>query len=136
MKKSRRRTSTVESTREPARFLTIDLDVRSRRSLAPLLSAWPEAYHPANNSRWLIRTASGATNAEAAAENLLRHVAKLKGAALHSWQHAHRRVFDIGVRAGAQGRVFEDVHLSAETLRRIASAGVQIQVTVYPAVPK
>jgi hypothetical protein len=119
-----------------AQFLTIDLDVRSRRSLAPLLSAWPEAYQPSNDSRWLIRNAFIASNAETAAKSLLGNIAKLQGKALGSWKKAHRRVFDIGIRAGGGGRAFEEVKLSAATLRRMATAGAGIQVTVYRAEPK
>lgn len=45
-------------------------------------------------------------------------------------------MFDIGVQAGGPGsRAFEEVRLTADTLRRIAAAGAQIQVTVYPAEP-
>jgi hypothetical protein len=121
---------------EPAQFLTIDLDVRSRRSLAPLLSAWPEAYQPLNDSHWLIRNAYVSENAEKAAKHLLGHIAKLKGKALVSWKQAHRRTFDVGVRAGGAGRAFEEVQLSADTLRDIATVGGQLQVTVYPAEPK
>lgn len=120
---------------EPAQFLTIDLDVRSRRSLAALLSAWPEAYQPLDDSRWLIRNAYGCENAEKAAKHLTGHIRKLKGQALRCWRQAHRRVFDIGVRAGGPGRAFEEVRLSAETLRQIAAVGGEIQVTIYPAEP-
>ena len=131
-----RRKSATERAMEPAQFKTIDLDVRSRRSLAPLASAWPEAYQPIEDSRWLIRTASVDESAEKAARHLLGHIAKLKGKALGSWKQAHRRTFDIGVRAGSAGRAFEEVQLSADTLRRIATVGGQIQVTVYPAEAK
>jgi hypothetical protein len=61
----------IEAAMEPAQFLAIDLDVRSRRSLAPLLSAWPEAYQPLDDSRWLIRNAYVGENAEKAAKHLL-----------------------------------------------------------------
>ena len=124
---------------ETAKFLTIDLDVRSRRSLAPLVAAWPRAYQPqigrqgVPDSRWLIMNAIVADTAETAAKHLLRHIAKLKGKALVSWKQAYRRVFDIGVQAGGPGRAFEEVRLTADTLRRIAAVGAQIQVTVYPA---
>jgi hypothetical protein len=121
---------------EPARFLTIDLDVRSRRSLAPLMSAWPEAYQPGNDARWLIRNAFVADSAEKAAKNLLGHIAALRGQALGCWRQAQSRVFDIGVRAGGPGRPFEEVRLTTDTLRRIAAIGGQIHVTVYPAAPK
>ena len=126
---------------EDARFLNIDLDVRSRRSLAPLISAWARAYQPLKgkrgpDSRWLILNAFPAETAEAAAKHLLGHVSRLRGDALLSWKQAYRRTFDIGVQAGGPGRAFEAVQLSADTLRRIAATGGQIQVTVYPAEPE
>ena len=88
------------------------------------------------DSRWLILNAFVAETAEAAAQLLLGHVSKLRGAALRSWKQAYRRMFDIGVQAGGPGRAFEEVQLAAVTLGRIAAAGGQIQVTVYPAEPE
>jgi hypothetical protein len=49
---------------------------------------------------------------------------------------AHRRTFDIGVRAGGAGRAFEEVRLTPETLKRVAAVGAHIQITVYPAEPE
>lgn len=134
----KRRKVPIEPSMEPARFLTIDLDVRSRRSLAPLVSAWPESYQPqigkkgVPDSRWLIMNAFWSHTAEAAAKYHLAHIEKLKGKALACWKEAHRRTFDIGVQAGGPGRAFEGVRLKADTLRRIAAVGGQILVTVYP----
>jgi hypothetical protein len=138
--KPTRRAESGASRMEDAEFLTIDLDVRSRRSLAPLISAWPLAYQPlmgkrGPDSRWLILNAFVAETAEAAAKHLLGHVARLRGKARLSWKQAYRRRFDIGVQAGGPGRAFEEVQLSAVTLKRIAAAGGQIQVTIYPAEP-
>jgi hypothetical protein len=128
---------------EDAHFLAIDLDVRSRRSLAPLVAAWPESYQPLTgkngrpDSHWLILNAGLAETAEAAAKELLKHIRALRGDARRCWNHAHRRVFDIGVRAGGPGRrAFEQVRLTAETLGYIAAAGAQVQVTVYPPEPE
>jgi hypothetical protein len=89
-----------------------------------------------NDSHWLIRNADVSENAEKAAKHLLGHIAKLKGKALVCWKQAHRRTFDVGVRAGGAGRAFEEVQLSADTLRHIATVGGQLQVSVYPAEPK
>jgi hypothetical protein len=132
----------VETTRfEPAGFLNIDLDVKSRRSLTPLVTAWPLAYLPIKDEgrepRWIILNARGsAKTAEGTAKVLLRHIASLRGDALRCWKDAHGRVFDIGIRPGGPGRVFEDVRLTPETLKRIAAVGAQIQVTVYWAEPE
>jgi len=124
---------------EDAKFLNIDLDVRSRCSLARLVAAWPWAYQPLiaegrPNPRWLILNPRGVgVTAEDAAKELVQHIGSLRGDARLCWKQAHRRVFDIGVRAGGLGRTFEEVRLTAEILRRIAAAGAHIQVTVYPA---
>lgn len=123
---------------DDAQFLNIDLVVRSRRSLAPLIAAWPWSYQPLladgrPNLRWLTLSPRGvAVSAETAAKELLRHIGSLRGDARLGWKHAYRRTFDIGVRAGGPGCAFEDVRLTADTLRRIAAAGAHIQVTVYP----
>jgi hypothetical protein len=122
-----------------ARFLNIDLEVRSRKSLAPLVAACPSSYQPLlttgrANPRWLIVNPGRIpTTAEIAAKNLLRQIEGLRGAARRSWNEAHRRVFDIGIQAGGPDAVFEGVRLTPETLRRIAAVGASIQVTVYPA---
>ena len=127
---------------EEAHFLNIDLDVRSRRSLAPLVAAWPGSYQPLTlkgrpDSHWLIHNAVLAGTAEVAAKELLKHIRGLRGDARTCWKHAHRRVFDIGVQAGGPGsRAFEQVQLTVETLRHIAAAGAQVQVTVYPPEPE
>jgi hypothetical protein len=127
---------------EDARFLNIDLDVRSRHSVAPLVAAWPWSYQPpaAENQRdphWLIlrprRIMTGRSPATAgtAATELLKHIRGLRGEARRCWREASLRVFDIGVQVGGPG-IFEDVHLTAETLRQIARVGAQVKVTVYP----
>ena len=126
---------------EDARFLNIDLDVRSRQSLAPLVAVWPWCYQPLirngrPDSRWLILNPRRVRklSAEAAAKELLGHIEQLRGAARDCWRQAHRRAFDIGVQAGGPGRAFEEVRLTSDTLRRIAATGASIQVTVYPAI--
>ena len=138
-RKGARRTSSERLPFEEPRFLAIDLDVRSRRSLAPLARAWSWSYQPLNTAersdpRWLIvHPRRVVVSAEAAAKQLLRHVGALGGDARRCWEQAHRRTFDIGVQAGGPGRPFDDIRLTAETLARIAAVGARIQVTVYPA---
>jgi hypothetical protein len=118
---------------EPASFLNIDVDVRSRRSLAALAAAWPWAQRPFQNSRWLVFSARGhATTADATAQELIEQVHALPRAARRAWDLASTRTFDIGVQAGISSRPFEKVTLAAETLARIASIRARIKVTVYP----
>lgn len=87
-----------------------------------------------NDSRWLIRNAFAADSAEKAAKSLRGHIGKLKGQPSSAGTR-YAGVFDIGVRAGGQGRGFEEVRLSAETLRQIAAVGGEIQVTIIPPNP-
>ena len=66
MRQTRRRPTQTKRRAEPkaprfddARFLNIDLDVRSRRCLASLVAKWPWSYQPLiaggrPNPRWLI----------------------------------------------------------------------------------
>jgi hypothetical protein len=122
--------------------MNIDLDVRSRRSLAPLVAAWPWSYQPLiaegrPDPRWLILNPRGVGKhtAEAAAKDLLQHIESLRGSARACWKQARRRTFDIGVQAGGRGRAFDEVRLTADTLKRVAAAGAHIQVTVYPPEP-
>jgi hypothetical protein len=119
----------------PAEFLNIDLDVRSRVSLAPLAAAWPSARDPMlrANPRWLVLSAhSRVQTAEATARALLKMIAALSPAGRRCWNRASKRTFDIGVQAGVGPRAFEDVQLTPRTLGRIAAIGAQLQFTVYP----
>ena len=141
MRQVGKRRRSNQSSFEEAQFLNIDLDVRSTRSLAPLVAVWPWAYRPLiaegrPHPRWLILNPRGVVrNAETAAKALLLEIQALKGDALRCWRQAHKRVFDIGVRAGGPGRAFEDVRLTPETLQGVGAVGARIQVTVYPAEP-
>lgn len=126
---------------EPATFINIDVDVRSRRSLAPLRAAWPWAQQPVQNNarpdpRWMVFSAnSTAGTAEGTARALIEMVTVLPPAARKAWNLASKRTFDIGVRAGTGLRAFEEVQISPETLARIAALGARLQVTVYPPRP-
>jgi hypothetical protein len=132
---SRRNTNTPL---EPAAFLNIDLDIRSRLSLAPLLEVWPTADQPERPSgrrapRWLlVRHASPEHRAENTAKRLLRDVEKMPRSARRCWDRASSRTFDVGIQAGPPGRSFEEVQFSPGTLARIAAVGGLLKVTVYP----
>ena len=118
-------------------FLTIDLDVRSRRTLAELWTAWPSAARPLKDDgrehdKWLIlRPDYNGNKIEAAAKQLLRSIKRLPPAAQACWNQATRRTFDIGISGGISRKVFEGL-LSTETLKGIAEVGGVVQVTVYP----
>src|SRR5687768_13688102 len=77
-----------------AEFLNIDLDIRSRSSLAALREAWPWAQQPLGlngkpNTHWLILSPRGnPRSAETAARLLLRHVESLGAEGRLSWTQA------------------------------------------------
>jgi hypothetical protein len=125
---------------EDAHFRNIDLDVRSRRSLVPLIEAlgeWARRPIP-SDSRWIIvNTRGSAKGADGVARLLLKKIENLRGEARRCWRDAHRRVFDIGIHAGGTGsRAFEEVRLTADTMRRLAAVDAEVQITVYPPVPE
>jgi hypothetical protein len=125
---------------EDAHFSNIDLDVRSRRSLAPLIEAlgeWARRPMP-NDSRWIIvNTRGAAKGADGVARLLLKQIESLRGEPRRCWRDARRRVFDIGIQApGTGSRAFEEVRLTADTMRRIAAVDAEVQITVYPPEPE
>lgn len=116
----------------------MDLHVRSRVPLAPLFNEWKNLARipdskPPRQARWLLVNLPGQPrSAEAAARALLRRVKRLSKAGLRAWMGASSRIFDIGIQAGITPHSFEDVKLSAATLRDLAQVKGSILVTVYP----
>jgi hypothetical protein len=117
-------------------YIATDLVVSSRRSLAPLAAALPDAYHPIASSgrpmaRLLVLNGISGGSVEADFQQLMKRLSGLRGDARRSWRAAGRRVFDIGVQAGNETHPFDGVRLSAATLGAAAALGVQVQLTIY-----
>ena len=117
-------------------FLNVDLDIRSRRSVAPLLKVWPSAQtpdrKPGHAPRWVhISGLSYKKSADRLVRELIALVDLLPPKARRCWTAASSRVFDIGIQAGLAPRNFEDVRLSPETVRAIARVQGTVVVTVY-----
>lgn len=120
-----------------AEFLNVDLDVRSRRSLAALRDAWPWAQTPGFAAgrvprRVLVSPRGMPKSAEGAIRELIRLVEALPRGARRCWNEASSRVFDIGVQAGLQPRSFEEARVSEKTLRSLTRLKGSIQFTLYP----
>jgi hypothetical protein len=118
-------------------FLNVDLHIRSRTSLEPLLNEWthlarvPDA-KPPHKARWvLVNLRRQPKNAEAAIRALVRLVKNLSTAGRRAWRSASSRTFDIGIQAGIRPYSFEDVRLAEETLQSVARVHGNILVTVY-----
>src|SRR5512145_1689265 len=116
-----------------AEFLAVDLDVRSRKSLAALFAAWPDADTPGYQGkapRWL-HTQSFLVNATADQEirDLLKRVARLPPAARRCWDEATSRTFDIGIQAGLGPHSFQEVLVRPATIEAVARAGGRILIT-------
>ena len=119
-----------------AEYITIDLDVRSRRTLAPLLDAWSSAQTPAHTGkgspRWLVLMCpTGGKNADDDALEFVRLVDRLPKAARRCWDLASKRTWDIGIQAGLAPQRLEEVTLETETLRAITRVGGRVQITLY-----
>jgi hypothetical protein len=117
-------------------FLNVDLDIRSRRSVAPLLKVWPSAQtpdrKPGHAPRWaLVSGSSYKKSADRVVRDLIALVDSLPPQARRCWTAASSRVFDIGIQAGLAPRNFEDVRLSPATLRAVARVKGTVVVTVY-----
>ena len=118
-----------------AEFRNVDLHIRSRRSLQPLLEAWPSAHTPTRVGtaapRWLVLNGPGGKTANATVQKLLRLVHALPRRARRCWDEATTRTFDIGVQAGLGPHSFEEVQLDRNMLAAISRVGGQLLITMY-----
>jgi hypothetical protein len=121
-----------------AEFLNVDLDIRSRRSLAPLVDAgqWPWVQTPGLDAgrvpRWVVASPRIVPrNTDTAIRHLVALVDALPKAARRCWKEASSRTFDIGIQAGLGPRSFEEVTLQERTLKDVARLSARVLVTVY-----
>jgi len=135
MAETKRRPTSINLT-PIAEFRNVDLHIRSRRSLQPLLEAWPSAQTPTRVGtaapRWLVLNGPGGKTATETVQKLLRLVHALPRPARRCWNDAATRTFDIGVQAGLGPRSFEEVHLDRNVLAAISRVGGQLLITIYP----
>jgi hypothetical protein len=123
-----------------APFINIDLEVRSRRSLAPLLAEWPWAQTPTRKGTEAPRflTFSDRSNSRTADRTVLALVdlvEALPRRARRSWDQATSRTFDIGMQASDGPRSLA-IPLGPQAVQAIARVSGRINVTVYPARPE
>ena len=109
-------------------FLNVDLDVKSRANLAPLVGRMErravvlhsDRRRGVHSARFeLLGTRQGTPDQCIA--GLARLIEDLPAAERGLWDEASARIFDIGIQAGADGQVFK-LKIKAATLERVAAA--------------
>jgi hypothetical protein len=133
---SMRRTIVYRREGETA-FLNVDVDVRSRKPLEPLVAAFTDKvslHYIGRQGRkyWAHFAPYSPKSPEAAIRALAAMVGRLPGAARRLWDGADERVFDIGIQAGLRPHNGE-YQLSDASVALIARLGGSIKVTVYAA---
>ena len=122
---------------EPAQFLNVDLEIRSRVSLEPLIEEVEKKkilvlHHARRGKSWLaVLEVALPRNADAAVRAFGKLVKGLSPAARALWDRALARTFNIGIQAGLEPTAFEQ-RLAAESVREAAALGANIVVTIYP----
>ncbi len=117
-------------------FRAVDLVIRSRYSLAPLVAAWPWAQVPESMAGrrlgWIIvRPDVEPRTCESAVKSLLRLIRSLPPGARRCWNAAYSKTFDVGIQAGLSPGTFEQVTLSQGILEEVAKVGGRVRITVY-----
>ena len=128
---------------EPTDFITVDLEVYSRRRLTKLataLSPYLGLHHEGPWGRGLYFAAFGGAGhrvkysrsgtAAQQIEALVRIVRGLPPEAKALWEGAQSRNFDIGIQSGLHPRSYQ-LKLAPKTLAAATSVNATIAITVY-----
>lgn len=132
MARQRRETSDAS-----ARYLNVDLEIRSRSDLAPLAKALSRrliVLHVGKIGRGFLLSleASGlSVHPDAVIRRFDRAIASLSPAARKLWTRARDRVFDIGIET-TSGKTSFVLTLDPDTVKTVARLKARIALTVYP----
>jgi hypothetical protein len=118
-------------------FLNVDVDVRSRKPLDPLVAALDgkcSVHYLGRHSRryWAHFAPYSPKSAEEAIKFLSRTLGALPTTARRLWSNADERVFDVGIQAGLRPHPSEFL-LSEAAVASIVRLGGSVRVTVYAA---
>ena len=126
--------------REPAQFLNLDLEIRSKVDLAPFaayLEQRVNLLHVGEADGEFQLTAEPPSGGlagqtpEKCTEELLSVLSTLPKAHRGVFEACHVRAFDYGFDGGLESPSLS-VDLPAAQLRRMSELGVSLRVTVYP----
>jgi len=118
------------------RFLNVDLDILSRTSLEPLVTALGKGifvHYVGAEGRQQgahLSLSSYGQSADALMRALVRRVNRLTPAARKLWDGAVSREFNVGIQAGLTPHSHE-LLVSSETLKMVAKVGGRIGITTY-----
>ena len=121
-----------------AEYLNVDLEIRSRSDLTPLVEALSRSLfllHAGRIPRTFLasfETPGMALPPDRAIKRVTEAVSALPPSARKFWKEARDRVFDIGIAKSAGPDVFA-LALRPETLIAIAQLDARLAFTLYPA---
>ena len=124
-----------------AKYLNVDLEIRSRSDLKPLADAVATQLLVLHVGRmrgefFLSLEMSDPSRLPDAAIRHLAHVISSLPPSVHKlWTQARDRVFDVGLEATHEDTAFA-LALRPETVRMVARLNARIAVTVYPTTTK
>jgi hypothetical protein len=126
-------------TTAPARFINLDLVLKSHAELSALISHFDEKAfvlsHHEHNGEWtlVLELAEDKPARDPAkhTERFLAMISEFPADVRHAWDACTLRTFSYGFDGGANAPAL-DTNLSADLLRQMAQAGIDIGITVYP----
>lgn len=130
--------ATTELEQPASSFLNVDLDLRSRADLTPLVDRLEpktvvlraEKYRGIYVASFELLSFRASTP-DGCIAGLAGLIEDLPPAARRLWNGASERVFDVGIQAGADRQAFKP-KIKAATLERVAALRADIVVTIYP----
>jgi hypothetical protein len=123
-----------------AEFINVDLEVRPRADLQPLVDALSRSLfslYAGREGRGYLATfengagARGADTPDRTIQRIIRVVDRLRPDVRRHWNRARDRVFDIGVTKTSGAKVFY-LPLAAKTVQAISRVGARIALSFYP----
>jgi hypothetical protein len=132
------RATTAIKDERATHFLNVDLELKSRADLSPILVALGEKVVVLRSEKLRgiyyasleLCEFSRYVDPETCIARLVQLVRRLPPSARRCWKSARQRRFDIGVQAVGTGGPYA-THITAATLRRVAEEDAEIAITVY-----
>ena len=118
------------------RFLNVDLEVRGRKDLQPLIDDLGDDVINLYSGRvhdHYLATFEVALSGDAneLIQQFCHLIENLASEARSTWDEASLKVFDIGYEAGIGPKSYES-NLRPETVAAVAALGAALRVTIYP----